>query len=126
MSIAGKNCWLRDPQHLDEPLNPVVCFRREFDLSGAGEVKITVAALGVFDLYLDGEHLTGEELFAPGWHDYRFRTGKRSYAVELKPGTHTVSVLLGSGWYDGKIAGEDRKNPALFPRPPALQSLRAY
>ncbi|MBR7107468.1 MAG: family 78 glycoside hydrolase catalytic domain [Lentisphaeria bacterium] len=114
MSIAGKNCWLRDPQHLDVPLNPVVCFRREFDLSGAGEVKITVAALGVFDLYLDGEHLTGEELFAPGWHDYRFRTGKRSYAVELKPGTHTVSVLLGSGWYDGKIAGEDRKNPALF------------
>ena len=105
---------MRDPQHLDEPLNPVVCFRRDFTLSSAGNVRITVAALGVFDLYLNGEKLTGEELFAPGWHDYRFRTGKRSYSVALDKGTHTVSVLLGSGWYDGKIAGEDRKNPALF------------
>lgn len=104
---------MRDPQRIDDPLSPVVCFRREIQLASSGKVAVTVAALGVFELYLDGKLLT-DELFAPGWHDYRFRTGKRSYSVVLDKGTHTVSVLLGSGWYDGKIAGEDRKNPALF------------
>ena len=61
MGTVDKNCWMRDPQHLDEPLNPVVCFRRDFTLSSAGNVGITVAALGVFDLYLNGEKLTGKE-----------------------------------------------------------------
>ena len=112
MNVIDKNCWMRDPQRQDEPLSPVVCFDRAFQTS-AGNVQITVAALGVFELYLDGEKLGNEE-FAPGWHDYRFRTGKRSFNVALDEGEHAITVLLGAGWYDGYIAGEDRKNPALF------------
>ena len=104
---------MRDALHQDCALNPVVCFRREFKLPSAGTAGITVAALGVFELYLNGSRID-DELFAPGWQDYRFRTGKRSYSAALNEGEHTVTVLLGSGWYDGYIAGTDRKNPALF------------
>lgn len=68
-----------------------------------------ISSLGVYTAYIDGQEVkTSEEcddIFNPGWTDYKYYTNYQTYDVTdyIKDSTVTLGVELGKGWYAGKI-----------------------
>ena len=84
----------------------VPCLRREFDLPGEiASARLAITAFGVYDTTINGVAV-GNEVFAPGWTDYRQRVAYLEHDVSalLSPGANVIGVLLGDGWYCGHIA----------------------
>ena len=104
--------WLFDPQKSGEKLSPVSCFKRGFETTD-GQIKIKLSALGLYDCRLDGREIT-EDIFTPGWCDYRKRAEYQEYILDVGAGEHIVEILLGDGWYAGTIAGNEPFIPMLF------------
>lgn len=62
-------------------------------------------ALGNVDLQINGKLVT-DDLFTPGWTDYRIRTYYRAVDITklLKRGENKVQAVLGQGWFAGYVA----------------------
>ena len=105
--------WIFDPLHKDKPLEPVSCFRRKFYCRKTGNALLQITAMGLFEVFSDGKTIT-DELFTPGWFDYRKRAEYRTYQLPVTEGDHSIEILLADGWYGGKIVGNDRKIPKLL------------
>ncbi|OLF07047.1 alpha-L-rhamnosidase [Actinophytocola xinjiangensis] len=71
------------------------------DLAAA---RLYLTAHGVYVPFLNGVRI-GQDLFAPGWTSYDHRLRYQTYDVTelLCPGDNTLSVLLGNGWYRGRL-----------------------
>ena len=85
---------------------PAPYFRKEFDVFGKVKRAIVYAtAQGVFELTLNGRRV-GDEVFMPGWTDYRKRIYYRAYDVTdlLKEGPNVLGAILGDGWFRGNIS----------------------
>lgn len=97
--------------------------RGVFRLPGIKAATITIAALGAYEVYLNGRRV-GEDLFLPlsteyharenlsyGPHpfldEFRFRLYCPVYDITsyLKEGDNTVCCMMGPGWYDRDIDG---------------------
>jgi alpha-L-rhamnosidase len=63
------------------------------------------SALGIADFTLNGKRIS-EDLFSPGWTDYRKRVPYRAFDItrQLKPNANELGAVLGQGWYAGYIA----------------------
>lgn len=63
-----------------------------------------VSTLGIFQLYLNGQKV-GKDFWGTGWTDYDTRVQSNTYDVTsyLRSGENTVGVLLGGGWYTGRV-----------------------
>ncbi|MDT8391780.1 MAG: family 78 glycoside hydrolase catalytic domain [Lentisphaeria bacterium] len=62
---------------------------------------IHATAAGIYHLTLDGKAVS-DDLFAPGWTDYKKRRYYRCYDITgalKKKGPHCLGVELGEGWY---------------------------
>lgn len=78
------------------------------------EARLYVSALGVYDAYINGHHLTVPqdggttiELLPPGWTNYDARINYLTYDVtELvaQAPAVTLAALLGNGWYNGRVS----------------------
>ena len=91
----------------------IVWFKRAFTMAVGETVSIEAAALGIFDLFVNGSRvgayengvLVYDEL-KPGWTDYNFRTA--SYIYDLTPfcneGENILTVALSDGWWSGRIS----------------------
>lgn len=79
--------------------------RREFSL-GKNIVKARayIATLGIFQLYFNGKK-AGNDFWGTGWTDYDTRVQANTYDITnlLRSGNNTVGVLLGGGWYSGRV-----------------------
>ncbi|QDU88966.1 Bacterial alpha-L-rhamnosidase [Pirellulimonas nuda] len=66
---------------------------------------VYASALGVYELRLNGSKV-GDELFAPGWTDYRKRVQYQRYDVTdaVHRGDNVLGAELAPGWFSGKIA----------------------
>ena len=86
-------------------------YRREFSITGTPPQRaiLHITALGLFECEINGRRV-GEDVFAPGWTDYRKRVHYHSYDVSghLRPGMNVIGVILGDGWYSGHVAELDR------------------
>lgn len=102
-----------DPRHKGKPLGPVSCFRRCFSTTEDGLAELRISALGLFEAFLDDAPVS-DELFTPGWCDYRKRAEYRTYSIQMAKGSHALSVYLADGWYGGRIAGDSAGIPKLF------------
>ena len=76
-------------------------------------VKKAVAyasALGHYELRLNGEKV-GNDLFTPGWTDYRKRVHYQTYDVTefIEQAENVLGVTLGHGWYSGYLGGECKR-----------------
>ncbi len=83
------------------PAEPISWLGRDFTLTKAvRSARIYSTALGTYQLYLNGTRV-GDDIFAPGWTDYRKRLVYQVYDVtrQLKPGANSVQAILGGGWY---------------------------
>jgi alpha-L-rhamnosidase len=83
------------------PAEPISWLGRDFNVTKAVRTaRIYSTALGTYQLYLNGTRV-GDDIFAPGWTDYRKRVVYQVYDVtrQLKPGANSVQAILGGGWY---------------------------
>lgn len=77
-------------------------FRRRFCAKSGSSATLTVSALGVFTVYLNGEKL-GRELMAPGWENYSKRIAAFRYDINNLKEDNTLEIYASSGWYSGRI-----------------------
>jgi len=92
--------------------NPCPMLRKEFQLAApVGRARVYMTCHGVYELSLNGQRV-GDHLFAPGWTAYAKRLQVQTYDVTglLKPGRNCVGVILGDGWYRGRLRQGNRRN----------------
>ena len=97
---------------------PCPYLRKEFALNRpVRQARLYVSALGLFECWLNGERV-GEDVFTPGWTNYRKRVQYLTYDVTqvLKGGENVIGAILGDGWYCGHVAQLDRQNYGDRPR----------
>ncbi|MFP3416066.1 alpha-L-rhamnosidase N-terminal domain-containing protein, partial [Bacillus sp. SIMBA_074] len=67
--------------------------------------RLYLTALGIASPFLNGEAIS-PDLFAPGWTSYEHRIRFHTYDVTplVREGANELSVILGNGWYRGRVA----------------------
>ncbi|GAA1278145.1 glycoside hydrolase family 78 protein [Pseudonocardia aurantiaca] len=103
------------PRTLGGIEQPAPIVRGGVELTGAvaGEIvraRLHVTALGLHVTTINGVRVTDEEL-APGWTSYGSRLRFRTHDVTglLREGANSVEVLLGNGWYRGRLGWGGRR-----------------
>ncbi len=93
------------PELKIEPENGLSAFRCEFDLpAGTKKVMLSATALGVFDMYVNGLRVEGEEM-KPGWTDYACRVFEFNYDITALCEEKSAFVATVSrGWWSGRIS----------------------
>ncbi|MHC4394237.1 MAG: family 78 glycoside hydrolase catalytic domain [Planctomycetota bacterium] len=117
MGLLKKSDWKGDwiePNLKEDPnsSNPCPMLRKEFILNGTvSSARAYVTALGLYQMELNGK-VVGEQLFTPGWTAYLHRLQYQTYDVTelLKEGNNCVGVILGDGWYRGRLAWAKPRN----------------
>jgi alpha-L-rhamnosidase len=103
--------WIGVPPPGKSAASPPATFlRKEFTAGRAvRRARLYASARGVYELFLNG-HRVGEDLFRPGWTDYRDRFQSQTYDVGalLRDGTNALGVVLGDGWYRGHVGAPGR------------------
>lgn len=84
------------------PLNPASYLKKEFDLSETGEARLYITAHGVYDVWINGQHVDGYYM-APGTSHYDKRLQVQTYDVtsKLHQGRNEILVTIGEGWRRG-------------------------
>lgn len=108
-----KASWIEpDLQEEASKSGPSPMMRREFKLNGIVErARAYVTSHGLYEMQINGQRV-GNEVFTPGWTSYKNRLQYQTYDVTrlLKSGDNAVGVLLGNGWYRGRIGFDGRRN----------------
>jgi len=111
----------RDGAELDGS-HPMPVFRRAFTNTGT-EATLHIAGLGQFQASIDGVPI-GPTGLHEAWTDYRKTIPYETYRLSLKPGPHTLTVLLGNGMYNvQKTRGRYTKFDATFGPPKLIAEL---
>ncbi|TDC76546.1 alpha-L-rhamnosidase [Streptomyces hainanensis] len=72
--------------------------------------RLRLTAHGVYVAHLNGVRV-GDEVLAPGWTAYHDRLRHQTHDVTglLRAGDNTIEVLLGNGWYRGRLGWGGRR-----------------
>jgi len=93
--------------------NPGPLLRQEFEVrSGVRQARLYITALGVYEAQLNGAPV-GDQVLAPGWTSYHHRLRYQTFDVTqaLRMGANALGVILGDGWYRGRLGyGGGRRN----------------
>lgn len=89
-----------------EPLTPPL-LRKTFEINDRADVSRATAyvtVLGLYELRMNGQRV-GDHVLAPEWTDYHQRVQYQTYDITslLREGENAVGVMLGDGWYAGRI-----------------------
>lgn len=96
-------------------------FRKSFVLpEGAVSARLYATALGIYECEINGRRV-GDDVFAPGWNDYKKRVACQAYDVTafLSEGENVVGAMLGDGWYCGHVGWFGRQQ---YGEKPALRA----
>ena len=111
-----KGAWISDPNYqFESPASPVpMMVRRRFSLERHASLEVFVTAMGVFDLYLDGQRLH-DDYFSPGFTDYSAHLQYvRCEAADLPQGEHELLAVVAGGWAVGRSTHvDDRRCSAI-------------
>lgn len=99
--------WVEPPQERasEQRLLPSPLLRREFEIKEpVKRARIYATAHGVYALELNGKKIGNQEL-APEFTSYDFCLQYQTYDVTdlLRVGSNALGVVLGDGWYVGRI-----------------------
>ena len=92
--------------------NPAPMLRADFALDGEiASARAYVTAHGMYEMEINGRRV-GTEVLTPGWTTYDKRLQYQAYDVTdlVRRGPNAVGVMLGDGWYRGRLAWRDRRN----------------
>lgn len=114
--MKWKAKWIKPIEDLGDV---VPIFLKNFSLSGdVKKATLSITAMGVYEAEINGVRI-GKFVLAPGWTFYEKRLQYQTYDVtELIKQENQLTVLVGKGWYRGRIGGcqspqeKLRKNPA--------------
>ncbi len=84
---------------------PAPLLRTTFDLpSDTVSARLYATAHGVYEATINGRPV-GDHVLAPGWTSYSHRLRYQTYDVTdlLAVGQNEIEVLLGNGWYRGRL-----------------------
>ena len=89
-------------------------------------VRAYVAALGVFEIFVNGVRAT-DEVLLPGYHDYLNHVQTMAFDLGpfLKPGRNEIKLHVGKGWYRSKMAGWEKNIPTYGDQSAAICEVRA-
>lgn len=114
---AGSWIHLPESPSMNKDDRPATYFRREFKVLGrVKSARAYVSARGLYRFFVDGQAV-GESFYTPGWTDYRKRIQYQVYDVTkfLKKGMHAAGMVLGDGWYCGRIGLTGKDNYGKYP-----------
>jgi alpha-L-rhamnosidase len=86
-------------------VQPSPFVRREFELrAGIKSARLYITALGLHEALLNGK-VIGDHVFSPGWtvYDQRLRYHTFDVTEMLNVGQNAIGVILGDGWFRGRI-----------------------
>lgn len=95
----------------ENQLVPAPYFRKEFWLDNPpSKASLHITALGLYHAEINS-HAIGDLALAPGWTDYNTRVPMQTYDISslLKPGKNVIGVILGDGWYCGRVGWGTRQ-----------------
>jgi alpha-L-rhamnosidase len=80
---------------------------------GVVKARLYATAHGLYEATLNGRRV-GDQVLAPGWTSYAHRLRYQTYDVTdlVREGGNELEVLLGNGWYRGRLGFRGRR--ALF------------
>ncbi len=91
--------------------SPAPFLRKGFALAQeVRSARLYATALGVYEIEINGQRV-GEDIFTPGWTDYKKRVQYQVYDVTglLTAGDNVIGAVLGDGWYCGNVAAFGRQ-----------------
>lgn len=97
--------------------SPAPYLRKEFALANpVAKARLYITALGLYECTLNGQRV-GEDVFTPGWTDYKKRVQYQVYDVTslLQSGDNAIGVTLGDGWAVGNVAWVGRQRSSERP-----------
>lgn len=116
MNLQERNwtgIWISDPiYHVESPASPVpMTFRRRFSVPELiVSLQIYVTAMGIFDLYLDGQRIN-EDYFSPGFTDYSAQLQYVTFDLQnISAGDHELRAVVAGGWAVGRTTHVDDTN----------------
>jgi alpha-L-rhamnosidase len=89
---------------------PAPVLQSAFDLpDGVVKARLYATAHGLYTAWLNGQRV-GDQLLAPGWTSYAHRLRYQTYDVTdlVRAGGNNLAVLLGNGWYRGRLGWKGR------------------
>jgi len=100
-------------------------FEKDFVIGeGVSSATLSITGLGYYEAQLDGRKI-GDRVLDPSPTDYTKRVLYADYPVVLAPGTHTLRILLGHGWYDMRTQADWRFDLAPWrDRPKTIAELK--
>ena len=101
--------WIYDPTHNGQPMQPVSAFVRDFAVNKTTTATLRLSACGIVRPLLDGQPIT-DELFLPGWTDFKLFREYREFEIPLECGRHTLTLELADGWFAGHISWGNNEN----------------
>lgn len=103
------------PDWDEDPTQPQPCpfLRREFTTrAGIAQARLYITAHGVYEAQINGARV-GDQVMPPGWTSYCHRLRYQAYDVTrlLNEGANAIGVILGDGWFRGRLSfGGGRRN----------------
>ena len=91
---------------------PAPYLRRRFTVPGAVKsARLYSTALGLYECSINGQ-VAGDEVFAPGWTDYRKRIQYlvHDVTVLVSEGENVICAVVGDGWAAGHVGMGARQN----------------
>ncbi|MBN2377591.1 MAG: glycoside hydrolase family 78 protein [Sedimentisphaerales bacterium] len=105
--------WIEPELKEDEAAsNPCPMLRKQFEINKkVKSARAYVTSRGLYEMQLNGQKV-GDQVFTPGWTSYHNILQYQVYDITdmLKPGANCVSVMLGDGWYRGRLVWEKSRN----------------
>jgi alpha-L-rhamnosidase len=92
--------------------NPCPMLRKQFEIKEkVKSARAYVTCHGLYEMQINGNKI-GEQVFTPGWTSYHNILQYQVYDLTdmLKTGTNCVGVILGDGWYRGRLVWKESRN----------------
>ncbi len=111
IGLLNNTDWKAKWIEADIPLNnllpnPCPYLRKEIDIhKKLKSARLYITSLGLYEVYLNGNKI-GKDVLTPGWTSYEKRLQYQTYDITdlLRQGGNSFGVILGDGWFKGKIS----------------------
>ena len=110
-----------DPTYAAAPM-----LRTEFEAAGEIErARLYLTAQGIYNFYINGFEIAGDEWFNPGSTEYDSILGYNMYDVTqyLSEGANAMGAVLGEGWWTGMMTFEPTNNNYYGDQPALMAKL---
>ena len=117
LGLLGETAWKADWVEVDweedpQAFKPSPFFRRSFHLEQPiKSARLYITSHGLYEAWLNGQRV-GDQVFTPGFTAYDKQLQYQVYDVtaELQTGENAIGVILGDGWYRGKVYSDAIRN----------------